>query len=88
MTGPECPLWVKSRHVRRKRSCPLYPRKRLQKQTSCTQIYVRLVPIADIGLLFDYFVGAREHGRRHSDTEGFGGLEIDDELVLGRRLHW
>ena len=23
-----CPLWVKSRHVQRKRSCPLYPRKR------------------------------------------------------------
>ena len=24
----ECPLWVKSRHVRCKKSCPLYPRKR------------------------------------------------------------
>src|SRR5262249_33129817 len=24
------PLWVKSRHMRRKRSCPLYPRKRHQ----------------------------------------------------------
>jgi hypothetical protein len=24
----ECPLWVKRRHVRRNRSCPLYPRKR------------------------------------------------------------
>jgi hypothetical protein len=23
-----CPLWVKSKHVQRKRSCPLYPRKR------------------------------------------------------------
>ena len=23
-----CPLWVKSRHVQRRRSCPLYPRKR------------------------------------------------------------
>ena len=23
-----CPLWVKSRHVQRKRSCPLYPQKR------------------------------------------------------------
>ena len=22
----QCPLWVKSRHVQRKRSCPLYPR--------------------------------------------------------------
>jgi hypothetical protein len=24
----QCPLWVKSRHVRRKKSCPLNPRKR------------------------------------------------------------
>ena len=24
----ECPLWVKSRHVQRKTSCPLYPQKR------------------------------------------------------------
>src|SRR5262249_54642017 len=23
-----CPLWVKSRHSRRKKSCPLYPQKR------------------------------------------------------------
>jgi len=23
-----CPFWVTSRHSRRKRSCPLYPRKR------------------------------------------------------------
>jgi len=38
--------------------------------------------------LFDHLVSACEHGRRHSDAEGFGGLEIDDELVLGRRLHW
>jgi hypothetical protein len=26
--GRTCPLWVKSRHLQRKRSCPLYPRKR------------------------------------------------------------
>src|SRR5262249_9856646 len=25
-----CPLWVKSRHVQRKKPCPLYPRKRPQ----------------------------------------------------------
>ena len=28
LRGRRCPLWVKSRHVQRKRSCPLYPRKR------------------------------------------------------------
>src|SRR5262249_21926156 len=26
--GHRCLLWVKSRHLRRKKSCPLYPRKR------------------------------------------------------------
>src|SRR5215471_10645170 len=26
----QCPLWVKSGHVRRKTACPLYPRKRHQ----------------------------------------------------------
>src|SRR5262245_34281737 len=31
----QCPLWVKSRHLRCKRACPLYPRKQtyaVQKQ--------------------------------------------------------
>jgi hypothetical protein len=32
-TSP-CPLWVKSRHVQRKRACPLYPR----KQTCAAQL--------------------------------------------------
>src|SRR5262249_29579113 len=29
-SGCQCPLWAKSGHVRCKRACPLYPRKRHQ----------------------------------------------------------
>src|SRR5215216_617764 len=37
--------------------------------------------------LFDHLVGAGEHGCRHIEAERFRGLEIDDQFVLGRRLH-
>src|SRR5512132_113349 len=29
-----CPLWVKSRHLRRNKACPLYPRQRPRKRIS------------------------------------------------------
>ena len=40
-----CPLWVRSGHVRCKRSCPLYPRKRT---CAVTMPHVRFVLKADI----------------------------------------
>ena len=48
---------------------------------------VRFVPIADMAASFDHLVGAGEYRRRHDEAERLRGLEIDHQLVLGRRLH-
>jgi hypothetical protein len=40
--------------------------------------HVRKVPEADMGLLFDYFVGAREHCGCNFEAERLGGFEIND----------
>src|SRR5262245_17364512 len=37
--------------------------------------------------LLDHLVGAGEQRWRHSDAERLRGLEIDCQLVLGRRLY-
>jgi hypothetical protein len=37
--------------------------------------------------LFDHLVGAREHAS-DIEAEHLGGLEVYDQFVLGRRLHW
>src|SRR5262249_23491973 len=36
---------------------------------------------------FDHLVGAGEHRRRNCEAKRLGSLEIDYQLILGRRLH-
>ena len=89
MTGTaahsQCPLWVKSRHVQRERTCPLYPRKQtcavqLGMSAKCQQRTLRA--------LFDHLVGAPDQGVRDRNAERLGSPEIYNEIDLRRSLNW
>jgi len=43
--------------------------------------------VQQAALLLDHRVGKREQRWRHLDAERLGGLEVDRQFVLGRRLH-
>ena len=49
--------------------------------------HVRFGPKADMATLFDHLLRDRKDARRNGQAERLRGLEIDNEFILGRRLH-
>ena len=73
----------------RGRSCLLYPRKRTcaPRKLMSALGQKRTHAVQRIGTLFDQLVGELLETHRHIEAQCLGGREVDDQLVLGRRLH-
>src|SRR5215813_324983 len=63
---------------------PLYPQKRTWFSTIAMSA---LCQKRTWHHSFDHLVGAGEHRRRNCEAKRLGSLEIDYQLILGRRLH-
>ena len=78
---PQCRLGVKTGNAQNKQMLP--PLATGER----TFRIGRFVPRAEVGDLFDYLVGQQLERVRHGEAEGGGGLEINDQLVFGRKLN-
>ena len=81
---------IRSGHDALKPRCPLYPRKQTLRSASRMSALGQTATYAvqQKCQLFDHLVCTDEQPSRHAKAERLGGLEVDDQLVLGRCLHW
>jgi SCO1/SenC len=70
----QCPLWVKGRHMQRKKSCPLCPRKR----TCAMQLGMSAKGHKRTLRLLDHLIGSSKKSGRDREAECLGGLQVDD----------
>src|SRR5262249_47482148 len=73
------PLWVDAMSA----GCPLVLQER-RKSGHCSKSHLCQYRTFS---LFDRLVDAGEQGARHRKAKRLGGLKIDHQFVLGRRLH-
>ena len=59
---------------------PLWVKSRHVQRTSRCPLYPRKRTFRHS---FDHFIDARKQHRRHSQSYGFGALEVDDQLEFG-----
>ena len=79
------PIRVNARHCAgNSRSCS--SRFGVQKLPPIPRIFLMLGQSQSCSSLDD-LISSREQRRRHIEPEGLGGLQVDHQLVLGRRLH-
>jgi hypothetical protein len=81
--GGRCPLWVISGHLRCKRPCPFYPRKRTFAAQNATSALGQKQTVC----LFDNLISKGKQRRRNPYPYRFGGFKVDRQFVLGRQQH-
>ena len=55
----------------------------LHQHVASLEVHAGAIP-----LLFDYLVGANPQCGRDFDAKGFGSLEVNDKLDVGRKFDW
>src|SRR4029453_12241441 len=82
--GGQGPLWVKSRHSRRKKPCLLYS----QKQTCVVQLRMSAKGQKRTSRpSFDPLVSTILHRLRRGNAESLRGLEVEEQLDFACLLH-